>query len=459
MKIKKFTTINMHGYLNLNVDFNDDLTFLTGINGSGKTSIVRGIVSLLKPSFKDLFNTKYDLIKVELEYKNKQISIYSKKRNGKIFLGCEGCDLKKNEVEVDISNFSKRAEVLLNKDFIEEYEEERYREEFLNKKSQQLIRCISNLPKPLTLGIERRVSELLPENIQRKLSPFSPSRYRRYGRDLLETFFGYIPQLSLENAIKLAEEKYNETQNEQKKYTEELRNNLVTQSVTIGKRDMDILEMKEKVNNTNITEIIDTITKLAGLEDKKIKTDLTKIYNKLQDYSKKLPDNREISFDGKDKKNRGILLDFILDQSQLDRILTVFDFVKIYNEKTRLINIPIDIYINTINEFLKDSNKNIYFDKSGKLRVRIKNIKDKSPSELASGEIQILTILTQIAFNKDLNRANIFIIDEPELSLHIKWQEIFVKTIMKLKPKLQMIVATHSPPIFSNYLDKCISLN
>jgi len=234
MKIKKFTTINMHGYLNLNVDFNDDLTFLTGINGSGKTSIVRGIVSLLKPSFKDLSNIKYDLIKVELEYKNKQISIYSKKNNGKIFLSCEGCDLKKNEV--DISNFSKRAKIPLNKDFIEEYEEEHYLEEFLNKNGQQLIRFISNLPKPLTLGIERRVSELLPENIQRKLLPVSLSRYRRYNRDLLETFFGYIPQLSLDNAIKLAEEKYNETQNKQKKYTEELRNNLVTQSVTIRKK-------------------------------------------------------------------------------------------------------------------------------------------------------------------------------------------------------------------------------
>lgn len=457
MKIKKFTTINMYGYLNLNVDFNDDLTFLTGINGSGKTSIVRGIVSLLKPSFKDLINIKYDLIKVELEYNNKQISIYSKKNNGKIFLSCEGCDLKKNEI--DISNFSKRAKIPLSKDFIEEYEEEHYGEEFLNKNGQQLIRFISNLPKPLTLGIERRVSELLPENIQRKLLPVSLSRYRRYNRDPLETFFGYIPQLSLDNAIRLAEEKYNEIQNKQKKYTEELRNNLVTQSVTIRKRNMDILVMKEKVKNTNIIEIINTITKLAGLEDEKIKKDLTKIYNKLQDYSKKLPDKREIQFDDKNKKYMQTLFKFLLDQSQLDRILTVFDFVKKYNEKTRLINIPIDIYIHTINEFLKDSNKSIYFDKRGNLRVKIKNIKDKSPSELASGEIQIITILTQIAFNKDLNRANIFIIDEPELSLHIKWQEIFVKTIIRLKPKLQMIVATHSPPIFSNYLEKCISLN
>jgi len=344
MKIKKFITINMHGYLNLDVDFNDDLTFLTGINGSGKTSIVRGIVSLLQPSVNDLLNINYDLLKVELEYKNKQINILSKKINGKTFLSCEGVDFKKNEAV--ISNYPNRTKYILNKDYEEDYEEEQFREGFLKISSKQLFKFISNLPKPLTLGIERRVSELLPENIQRKLSHPSLQRYRRYSsRDLLETFFGYIPQLSLENAIKLAEEKYNETQIEHKKYTEELRNNLVTQSVLIRKRDMDVLELKEKVKNTDIKEIINTITKLAGLEDEKIEKDLTKIYNKLQKYSEILPNKREILFDKQDKKNRKILLDFILDQSQLDRILTVFDFVKTYNEKMKSIDIPIDISI------------------------------------------------------------------------------------------------------------------
>lgn len=452
MKIKKFTTINMHGYLNLNVDFNDDLTFLTGINGSGKTSIVRGIVSLLKLSFKDLFRINYDLIKIELEYNNKQISIYSTKDNEKIRLGCRGCGLKENKVEFDLSIFP-------NRNYIEEYEEEHYWEKYISNENPQLYKFISNLPKPLTLGIERRVSEFLTENIQRKMSHPSLSSYRRYNRSQLETFFGYIPQLSLENAIKLAEEEYNKTQTTLKKYTEELRNNLVTQSITIRKRNYNISEMKKKVKslNINIVEIINTITNLSGLEDAKIKRDLTNFYAKFEKYSSTLPD--KIQFDNKDKEYNQIFFNYLLDQSQLDRISTVFDFVKEYNKKTGSINIPIEIYIHTINEFLKDSNKNIYFDKDGNLRVKIKNIKDRSPFELSSGEIQILIILTQIAFNKNLNIANIFIIDEPELSLHLRWQEIFVKTIMKLKPKLQMIVATHSPPIFSNYLDKCISLN
>ena len=278
MKIKKFITSNMYGYLNLKVDFNDDLTFLTGINGSGKTSIVRGIVSLLKPSLKDLFRINYDLIKVELEYNNKQIVIYSTKDSEKFRLGCTGYGLKPNKVEFDLNIFQ-------NKNYIEDFEEEHFWEKYLNTQNPQLNNFFSNLPNPLTLGVERRVSEFLTENIQRKSSPLLLSKYRRYNRSPLETFFGYIPQLSLENAIKLAEEEHKKTQNALKKYTEELRNNLVTQSITIMKRNYNISEMKKKVKNININivEIIDTITNLPGLEDAKIKRDLTNFYAKFKE--------------------------------------------------------------------------------------------------------------------------------------------------------------------------------
>ena len=38
MKITKLHAENVHGYLPIDVSFYDDLTFLTGLNGSGKTS-------------------------------------------------------------------------------------------------------------------------------------------------------------------------------------------------------------------------------------------------------------------------------------------------------------------------------------------------------------------------------------------------------------------------------------
>lgn len=50
MKIKSFVAEDVHGYLKFNIDFNIDLTFLTGINGAGKTTVVQGISALISPS-------------------------------------------------------------------------------------------------------------------------------------------------------------------------------------------------------------------------------------------------------------------------------------------------------------------------------------------------------------------------------------------------------------------------
>lgn len=40
--------------------------------------------------------------------------------------------------------------------------------------------------------------------------------------------------------------------------------------------------------------------------------------------------------------------------------------------------------------------------------------------------------------------------DEPELSLHISWQDKLLSTIRDLNPNCQLIIATHSPSIFAN---------
>jgi len=50
MKIRNFSAEKVHGYLTLHVEFFDDLTFLTGINGSGKTSVIYSIVALITPN-------------------------------------------------------------------------------------------------------------------------------------------------------------------------------------------------------------------------------------------------------------------------------------------------------------------------------------------------------------------------------------------------------------------------
>ncbi|MCM3170766.1 AAA family ATPase [Paenibacillus sp. MER 99-2] len=68
-----------------------------------------------------------------------------------------------------------------------------------------------------------------------------------------------------------------------------------------------------------------------------------------------------------------------------------------------------------------------------------------SLNELSSGERHLLTFLTMfLIVGTD---KNFLMIDEPELSLNIKWQRELLPLLSKLAPNSQIIVASHSPSI------------
>ena len=40
--------------------------------------------------------------------------------------------------------------------------------------------------------------------------------------------------------------------------------------------------------------------------------------------------------------------------------------------------------------------------------------------------------------------------DEPEISLHVEWQEKLIRLIRELNPNVQIILTTHSPAVIMN---------
>ena len=45
--------------------------------------------------------------------------------------------------------------------------------------------------------------------------------------------------------------------------------------------------------------------------------------------------------------------------------------------------------------------------------------------------------------------------DEPEVSLHIEWQQKLIEMITDLNPNVQIILTTHSPAVIMNgWMDK-----
>lgn len=69
---------------------------------------------------------------------------------------------------------------------------------------------------------------------------------------------------------------------------------------------------------------------------------------------------------------------------------------------------------------------------------------------MSSGERQLLTML--YAVNR-MSKNSVVLIDEPEISLHIDWQENLLIKMMEQLGSRQIIVCTHSPAIASDFTD------
>lgn len=71
-------------------------------------------------------------------------------------------------------------------------------------------------------------------------------------------------------------------------------------------------------------------------------------------------------------------------------------------------------------------------------------------SALSSGERQILTML--YSASRTRFQSGVFLIDEPELSLHIDWQRIILRELQYQSPERQLIACTHSPEVGADHV-------
>ena len=114
-------------------------------------------------------------------------------------------------------------------------------------------------------------------------------------------------------------------------------------------------------------------------------------------------------------------------------------------------------FFTTIHNFM--SNKIFSYDnKTGELSFNIAQEDDQRFiwTTLSSGEKQLLIQFLEVLLQE--NRSVIFIADEPEISLHVTWQENLLKAIRNLNENAQLIIATHSPDIVADFRDKVLDM-
>lgn len=99
--------------------------------------------------------------------------------------------------------------------------------------------------------------------------------------------------------------------------------------------------------------------------------------------------------------------------------------------------------LDLLDELFEGSGKRMNRDK-GEIELIFESDGKSHPySELSAGEKQLLLIILAVFMQEQ--REAILIMDEPEISLHIDWQNRLLADIKRLNPNCQVIVSTHSP--------------
>ncbi len=80
----------------------------------------------------------------------------------------------------------------------------------------------------------------------------------------------------------------------------------------------------------------------------------------------------------------------------------------------------------------------IYHDREGRPPVPL--------DDLSAGQLELFLFLSALVLNND--SEGIVFIDEPELHLDPQWHAPILRSLMRLQPRAQFVVATHSPAIY-----------
>lgn len=438
MKLLHFRAQGVHGYLDFDVDFRPDVNFFAGLNGSGKTTALNMIMALLTPSVDKLLEIRFSNASLILE-KAKEII-------------CIECNKQNDDIRLSVNN----EYTILGQEDIS-YEDHLYsqiKERIVREKNSDVIRAIRRLASPMFLSLDRRFVQssrdeypiFFDENIHRAV--------RKRG----------VKDNSLDEIVDIVAEASAEAKARQSVADNKLRNEIILDSLSFA----EITGKAQFPDNQTISQlrhkqkaIKKTFDNLDVPSDE-FEGKYNDFFDNLENLVKRFErieveslNRRNIEFDEIAKK---IMSNWFINQHQLHRIDRLFSKVESYQSDKNRIYARLTRFELLVNKFLNETGKKVQINNKGRLVVKFAG-EERDLSVLSSGERQIVIMLAHLVLNKRLRGDGVFIVDEPELSLHISWQDMFVDAIQEASPNLQIILATHSPSIIGGRNHMYVPLN
>jgi len=439
--IRRINILNLFGLYNYELvtpDINtesDKFLILYGDNGSGKTTILKLVFHLLAPEDNKghksaAASVPFESFEIEFQDRTKVLAVRPKNK----LTGSFSMIIKQPHKKEKTVDFVVREENKVH------YTSEKNRIEIQNflMSLRQLQVSLYMLSDDRTINLAgikgpgSSVYEREPDNVTIQFDEDDETQIRQRHYPLKpEDITKYLLIKSLRR-------------------TEEWLRGKAMRSSSIGDSSVNVLY-------NEILRSLVSLPKAESMDNKAIKTsiekrikELEKKYNKFAQYGL-LP-----RFSGKEIMK----VVATAPRSHINIIAYVLDpYLKSLEKKLEAMNdvhSRIDSFVTIINRFF--SNKKLSFDLHSGLSIMSVNNNLLKPHMLSSGERHLLLLFCNSLIAVD--RPSILMIDEPEISLNIKWQRMLLSYLIEFisDSPVQYLFATHSLELLTKHMSRVIKL-
>jgi predicted ATP-binding protein involved in virulence len=456
MRIRRIEVVGLFDMFTHTIDFNLDerITIVHGVNGIGKTAILRLVDAVFNRQISVLKSIQYDSFQIDFE-DNSYLSFVKSKPATKPEKNIFGFKTISTSNE-DVLTFTwkpKGRKVI--KDELASYLDARDLPFQLSSLERYIpgLRRISAtqwqyLPTKEILGIEmilNRFGKLLPIHSSRK----------KYGfPEELEVFLG-------ETDVRL----------------------IRAQRLLVLPEEVDDIRYKEDDRKTKVSEAVEKYS--FQLRDK-IKAILTEYSTLSQSLDRNFPQRLLGSYSNTGKSSQASKEDLLKRLENVEQKRNFLMNVGLYDvDKEKIVTPSLDNedMIRVLNVYVEDTEKklSIFDELANKISVLTEvinsrfqykkmeidkekgfifksNNKNLLPTDLSSGEQHEIVLVYELLFQTGPD--TLVLIDEPELSLHVGWQIKFLEDLRRIinLSRIDILIATHSPQIINNRWDLTVKL-
>lgn len=445
MKLVRVEFTKLFGYFDYSIDFHDTVTILHGLNGCGKTTMLQTINAVFNKEMDTIKSTDLQSVSfffstgaiLKIDRKKIYLDPEKEKATGIIYLAYSIIENGKETVFDSFENTDEYQDIV--KRFLKGYRPF----PFLERINES------------TWYDRKRETKL---NLEEVIAEYGTIIFRRYSREYLEDD---IPQpvqdiLASMDVRLIAADRLTVAKRVERQYGEdnikiERRVNLIAKDLSQKIRDT-IQQYAQLSQAKDRTFPLRAIKQSSPLSVDEIKSKMIELESKRKEFV-----DTGILEEEQDDIGIHDLLDAITESNRQNLSLYAIDTEEKLNALSSLSS-SINLFRNLIDKNF--NNKRIVFNKDYGFRF-VATYSDSTilPQSLSSGEQHELVMFYDLIFNASEN--TLILIDEPELSLHIKWQLDYVDELLQIisATKFSAVLATHSPQIIHDKWDLTVSLS